>query len=84
MGISKIIIVCLYFFLLWITMVANKEIERNKAKWAERKADLLERFWRDEENKRMELQTKYNNVERELKVRDKQYKELLERTNKNG
>ncbi len=84
MGIDKIFIICLYFFLLWLTMVANKEIERSRAKWAERKANLLEKFWKDEENKRIELQTKYDNVERELKARDKQYLELLERTNKNG
>lgn len=84
MGISKIIIVCLYFFLLWLTMVANKEIERSRAKWAERRADLLEKFWKDEQDKHMKLQAKYDNVERELKERDKQYRELLEKVNKNG
>lgn len=84
MEISKIIIVYLYFFFFWLAMVGDKEIERSRVKWAERRADLLEKFWKDEENKRMELQTKYDNVERELKARDKQYLELLERMNKNG
>lgn len=84
MGISKIFIICLYFFLFWITMVANKEIERSRAKWAERRADLLEKFWKDEQDKHMELKTKYDNAERELKERDKQYRELLEKVNKNG
>lgn len=37
----------------------------------------------DLKEKYRELQTKYNNVERELLRRDKQYKELLERVNKN-
>lgn len=86
MGISKIIIVCLYFFLLWLTMVANKEIERSRAKWAEKKTKFLEHYYNDkmEERERdfRELQVKYENVERELKARDKQYLELLERINK--
>lgn len=89
MGIGKIFIICLYFFLLWLTMVANKELERNRTKWAERRADLIERFWREEQEEHWELerefdelQAKYDNVEMELKARDKQYLELLERTNK--
>ena len=84
MGISKIFIICLYFFLFWITMVANKEIERIIAKWDERIEDLLEKFWTYEQDKHMELKTKYDNAERELKERDKQYRELLERTNKDN
>lgn len=88
MGMSKIIIICLYFFLLWLAMVANKEIERSRAKWAERKAKFLEHYYNDkmEERERdfRELQVKYDNIERELLRRDKQYKELLERVNKNG
>lgn len=44
----------------------------------------IEKELKEIKEKYRKLQAKYDNVERELLRRDKQYKELLERVNKNG
>lgn len=45
--------------------------------------ESIYRQLREIKEKYKKLQTKYDNVERELLRRDKQYKKLLERVNKN-
>lgn len=89
MSYYKIILVCILFIAFFIYENIQKSILRERAD----KYDSAMKGWRqaielndeliESENKiYRELQAKYNNVERELKARDKQYLELLERNNK--
>jgi len=80
MNYCKIILVCVLFIAYFLSESIQKALLREKAD----KLDSALIGWRQvlEANKR-ELKIKYDNVERELLRRDKQYKELLERVNKN-
>jgi len=88
----KEIAVIIIFISFWFSGILSKHAIRKKAKmrinsgltgWIktiETKNEIIE----SKSKMYKKLQVKYDNAERELKERDKQYRELLERTNKDN
>lgn len=91
MSYYKIILVCILFIAYFISENIQKSILKERAdkydgamKGWKQAIELNDKLIESENKIYIELKAKYDNVERELLRRDKQYKELLERVNKNG